>query len=357
MRDLVRRLAEMEPTDLPVLSIYLDMRPQATGQSPGRRASLTVLRDRFREIERALGPRGDDVDSFTADVERIQSWLDEEFDRASQGVAIFACSGAGLWETVETGAPFEDEVSVDAVPRLFQLARLLDEQQTAVVAIVDTNTARLFVSRTGGLEELEGPDEDPVHHRKRSTGGWSEARYQRHIDKHDATFAKEAAEALQRLVDRHEAERVIVGGDEVAVPLLLDALPQAVRDRVGEVIRVDMRAPIDEIGDEVRPVLERLEAEASQSAADRLVAAVRGSGLGVGGVDATRRALEQRQVMELLLAADAELDETTRNDLIREAAANDATVEVVEEHDGLRRLGGVGALLRFKVEEPEPATT
>ncbi len=105
MRDLLRRLAELEPTELPVLSVYLDMRPQATGESPGRRTSLTILRDRLRKIEGTLGPRGDGSDSFHADAERIQAFLDHEFGRSSEGLAIFACSGADLWETVESGAP------------------------------------------------------------------------------------------------------------------------------------------------------------------------------------------------------------------------------------------------------------
>ena len=90
----MRRLAEAEPTDLPLLSVYLDMRPQATGESPGRRISLTILRDRLSKIEDTLGPRGDAVDSFHTDAERIRAFLDDAFDRSAQGLALFACQGA-----------------------------------------------------------------------------------------------------------------------------------------------------------------------------------------------------------------------------------------------------------------------
>ena len=41
MRDVgraLRMLAEFEPGELPVLSVYLDMRPHATGENPARRA-------------------------------------------------------------------------------------------------------------------------------------------------------------------------------------------------------------------------------------------------------------------------------------------------------------------------------
>lgn len=349
MRDLLRRLAETEPTDLPVLSVYLDMRPQASGEDPGRRISLTILRDRLSKIEDTLGPRGDAFDSFHADAERIQAFLDDEFDRSAQGLAIFACSGTNLWETVETGTPFEDEVGADAVPQLFQLARLLDEQQTVVVAVVDTNTARLFLSRIGRLDEAGGPDEDPAHNQNQSMGGWSQANYQRHVDKQNADFAQEAAGAIEGLVQRYGAERVILAGDEVALTPLMAALSDRTKELVGDVLRVDIRAPRDQVAAEIAPVLERMEAEASSAIADQVVAAVRSDGLGVAGLDATRRALDGGQVDLLLLDASAELDDDQRNELIRLASTTGADVEVVEAHPGLARLGGVGALLRYRL--------
>lgn len=349
MRDLLRRLAEFEPTDLPVLSVYLDMRPQATGESPGRRTSLTILRDRLSKIEGTLGPRGGGFDSFHSDAERIQAFLDHEFDRSSQGLAVFACSGADLWETVESGTPFEDEVGADAVPQLFQLARLLDEQQTVVVAVVDSNTARLFLSRVGGLDEVGGPDEDSTHFQKRRMGGWSQANYQRHIAKHHADFAHEAAQAIERLLDGHQAERVILAGDEVALTPLMAALSSRTRELVGDVLRVDIRAPRDEVAAEIAPVLQRMEAEASTAIADQVVAAVRSDGLGVAGLDATRQALGNGQVDLLLLEANSDVDDEQRNALIRLAATTGADVEVVEAHAGLTRFGGVGALLRYRL--------
>ena len=350
MRDLLQRLADRAPTELPVLSAYLDMRPEGDGQSPGRRSAQVVLRDRLREIERTVGPRGPAAESFTADSERLRAYAEEQFDRSNSGLAIFACSGDGLWETLETGEPFETEVSAGPVPKLFQLARLLDDHETAVVAVVDTNTARLFVSRTGRLDEVGGPDEDPVHHRKRSTGGWSEARYQRHIDKHNEDFARQAASSIERLVDRFDASRVVVAGDEVAAQPVIDALPQAVTDRVGDVARLGIRADRNEVAEEVRPILEGMEADQAQARADLVLAEVQRGGLGVAGVDPTREALERGQVLELVLGADGAVDNETRNDLIRIAAQTSAEVSVVGDHEGLARFGGVGALLRYTID-------
>jgi hypothetical protein len=111
MRELLRRLAEVEPTHLPVLSVYLDWRPQSTGERPGLRSGQTVLKDRLPEIEKTLGPRGDALDSFQVDAARIGRYLDEVVTPAAQGLAIFACAGQNLFESLESGVAFENQVA------------------------------------------------------------------------------------------------------------------------------------------------------------------------------------------------------------------------------------------------------
>jgi len=64
---LRRRLAEWTPGETPTLSVYLDRRPQATGVQPAIRSGDIVLKDRLREIEKTLGPRGIALDSLRAD--------------------------------------------------------------------------------------------------------------------------------------------------------------------------------------------------------------------------------------------------------------------------------------------------
>lgn len=352
MRDVLRHLAAFEPGDVPVLSIYLDMRPQATGENPAVRSGLIVLKDRLREIEKTLGRRGEALDLFRADAARVERAIKQEVASTSEGVAIFACHGREIFEVVEAGVPFENQVTADALPELFQLARLLDEQETAVVAVVDSNTARLFVTRTGAMAEVCGPDDDSVHYRKRSMGGWSQARYQRHIDKHRADFAREAAAEIERLVDREGAVRVVLTGDEVAITPLRAALSPTVAALVhDEVLRVHVRTPNDDVAAEVTPLLARAEADDARAVGDRLVQAVRADGLGVAGLDGTRRALEYGQADLLVLSPEAPLDDEDRGALIRLATTTGADVEVVEGRADLRDLGGVGALLRFRLDE------
>lgn len=345
----MRRLAEAVSTEAPILSVYADVRPDAQGERPGERSELTVVRRRLDTLEGGLDEHTPSHASFVADRERIETLVTgDELDDAN-GVAIFACDRIGLWEAIGSPLEFETQVSAGPTADLFQLARLLDESVSAVVAVVDTNTCRLFVTRRGTLIERPGPDEGPEEHRRRDVGGWSQARYQRHIDMQDQRFAKEAAAAIERLVEREKAAHVILAGHERAMAVLEPELSEPVRALVEHVARVDMRTPEGEVRDEMLPILSALRIADGTDAADRAVAGRLAGDLGVTGVDDTMAALEAGQVDELIIDETASLDETLRAELVRQASLTDARVEIVRDHDGLRRFEGVGATLRYRI--------
>jgi peptide chain release factor subunit 1 len=350
LRDVFRRLADSQSHTAPVLSVYLDMRPQATGESPGLRSGSVVLRNRLRSIEKSLGPRGEALESFLTDATRIQRFLEEDLSAAAQGVALFACASDNLFDVVEAGVAFDNQVSATSRPDLFQLARLLDEQETSLIAVVDTNTARLFVTRTGVLDEVGGSDDDSVHYRKRKMGGWSQARYQRHIDKHRDDFAREAAAEIERVAVAEGARRIVLAGDELSVPRLRAAMPEPLsRLVIEEVPRIHIRTSRREVAEEVMTILAVIEAEEALSIANRVVQADRAGGLGVVGADDTRAALDGGQVDVLVVSDAAAVSEAQRAELIRLAAQTGAEVEVVSGADDfLAASGGVGALLRFR---------
>jgi peptide chain release factor subunit 1 len=350
LRTLMRRLAEVESPEAPVVSIYLDVRPEAHGERPGRRVELVVMRDRLREIA-ATYPAHDPARlSLDADIERIERFLEEEPLDGVEGLAIFACHGSDLWETVEAPVSFETHVSAGPTADLFQLAQLLEESEAVVVALVDTNTCRLFVTRRGSLVERPGPDEPPDEHERHHAGGWSQARYQRHIDMQDRRFAREAAEAIERLVDRVHARHLLLAGEERTISVLKPELSPALSSILESVEHIEMRAQPDEVAAEVAPILAALRESEATDAVERAIAGVRAGGLGVAGVDPVAEALEAGQVHELVIDESAELDAALRSELVRLAARTAADVVVVRDHPGLLALGGIGATLRYRAD-------
>jgi peptide chain release factor subunit 1 len=254
-----------------------------------------------------------------------------------------------LWEAIGSQVEFDTQVAAGPTADLFQLARLLDDAVSAVIAVVDTSTCRLFVTRRGGIAERSGPDEPSDEHKRHDQGGWSQARYQRHIDTQDQRFAQEAAAAIDRLVVREKPAHVIIAGDERAISVLDAELPERVRPLVEHVARIDMRAAPDDVREEVRPILSALEEADGQDAADRAIAGHRARDLGVVGINAVMAALEAGQVDELVIDETAGTDEELRAELIRQASLTDAHVEIVRDHEGLRRHEGVAATLRYRI--------
>jgi peptide chain release factor subunit 1 len=169
------------------------------------------------------------------------------------------------------------------------------------------------------------------------------------VENQREAFAREAAAALEELVNHEGAKRVILAGDAVAIPLLHQALSPQLEPLINEeVLRLDICTLRHEVLSEIAPILMQVEEEESHARADRLVEAVREQGLGVIGLRETRDALEHGEGEVLVLAEEAPLDEQERNDLVRLATLSGAEVDMVKGHETLQQMGGVGALLRYR---------
>jgi hypothetical protein len=142
---------------------------------------------------------------------------------------------------------------------------------------------------------------------------------------------------------------VILAGDERSISVLDGELSETVRPLVDHVAHIQVRSTIDDVRDEIRPILSALEEAEGQDVAERAIAGRRAGDLGVTGIDATMAALEAGQVDELVIDETANIDADFRAELIRQASLTDARVEVVREHAGLLRYEGVGATLRFRI--------
>ncbi len=379
VKDQLDRLAAFEQAPYPVVSLYLNTQPGPTGKDQFQ----TFVRKEFAARSRTYASNSPESESLTKDLVRISRYLDTELDPAANGVALFACSAGELFEAVQLTAPIDRHwLYIGDQPHLYPLARIESLYPRYAAVLADTNSARILVFSTGEVvakEEVKG-----VKTRRTSQGGWSQARFQRHIENFHVQHAKEVVEALDKIVTRENLTEIVVAGDEVIIPLLRDQMPKHLAEKVVDQMRLDTTAPLDEVIKTSIETMKRVRSGNEREKVDAAIGAYRAGGLGVVGPEETLDALAKGQVDELLIAARVrELEavgvigrsaataqammsepavtpsaageaaearsETVRlaDELITRATQTAAKITFVEDPELLANYGGVAATLRF----------
>jgi peptide chain release factor subunit 1 len=357
------RVASTDTGPYPVISLYLDLRPNEHGRDQFEPFLRKELADRVHTYP-ASGPERASLD---ADAARIREYV-TGLDGSVNGLALFASHGAGLFEPIALAAPIDaHRLYISDQPHLYPLARVIDEYPRYLALLTDTHSARIFVFATNAIEKTEQIQGEKTKHHKK--GGWSQARYQRHVENFHLQHAKEVADAVARLVREEAIDKVFISADDVVMPLLREHLPKEVSDRIVDVLKMDVRAPEHEVLESTLAALRQKDAETDRERVDELIGAYRANGLACVGVDATRKAFELGQVDELLITAvpnalkaketsaaagNQDVGERTpqerlADELIVQARNTSAKIRFIEDPALLGPFGGVGAFLRFKV--------
>lgn len=367
-------LAAAEPSPFPVVSLYLSL---ATGQT-GRENHESFVRKAFADRVKGFAADSPERESFEQDHERIRTYLDNELTRSSQGLALFACAGTGLFEAVQIDVAIDQHwLFIGSVPHLYPLARVIENHPRYAAVLLDTNRAQIFVFGLGATERTETVTNAKT--RRTSKGGWSQARYQRRADNVHLHHIKEVVDTLDRLVRDEDLQHIVVSGEEVALSILRDRLPKHLTERLVDITTWDRTAGETEILAGSLGALREKDAETDAEKVDELINAWRSGGLGVAGPESTLSALQLGQVDELIITAAPDALKTVQklpddaapgpivadtsapqgvvdesrlklsDELVTRAQQTGARIRFIEDAALLAEIGGVGALLRFRI--------
>jgi peptide subunit release factor 1 (eRF1) len=344
LRAQLDRLAEIEPSDRSIISLYVDLRPDQNGQ---RTQVDTFLRNSFDQQARSLAE--DRRAGFERAAERISQYVANEAPKSAKGLAIFASTADDLFEAIPLDVPVErPSMHVGAVPHLYPLAQVNDQYPRYAALLLDTNSADLYVFALGATTRRESVQSEKT--RRTSMGGWSQARYQRRADNFHKQHVKEVVDLLDRVVADERLNHIVIACDEVAKPFLLAQLPKHLTEKMIDMVSVDVKSlPEHEFLAETMGALRKADAKTDAEHVQRMLDAWRAGGLAVAGIEPTLRALEMRQVEELLIAARPDRIAGPADELVTKAQQNSARIRFIEDENLLADVGGVGALLRFKI--------
>jgi len=384
LTDQLDRLAAFEPAPYPVVSLYLNAQPN----QHGRDNYQVFTRKEFKARQQTYGTKTPEFESLEHDIGRINRYLETEVKPSAHGVAIFACHAGELFEAVQLDAPIEEHwLYIGDQPHLYPLARIVSQFPRYAAVLADTHATRILVIAQNTVSERQSIE--GVKTRRTSQGGWSQARFQRHIENYHLQHVKDVVDALDRIVKRDGIEQILVAGDPAVLPLLREQMPKHLADQIVDELKTDLAGtPDDEVVKAALESMHRLNERTDREKVDAAIGAYRAGGLGVVGPDRTLVALNNGQVDELLLAASLDALGSLRNlsptapaaandaglaepvvetaaageaaqadagtvrladELVTKARQTAARVTFIEDASLLEPYGGVAALLRFRV--------
>lgn len=267
-KEMLRKLADWSANGAPVSSLYLDV----DGKRYPRKVDVVTRGEQlFRRLKAdAQGLARDAHHSVVRDTERMREYLEGLERGPVRGVVLFSCSSAGLWEEVTIPRPVADRAALGPNPYLVPLEAVFETFESFCTVLVDREKARIFLSRMGGIQErADVLDDVPGQH---DQGGWSQARYSRHIEEHVARHLKHVADLLLRFHQRRPFDHLILAGPDEIVAEFERNLHDYLGRRIAARLALPMTSSAEQVLESSLAVEEQIEIEREQAVRDRLAA-------------------------------------------------------------------------------------
>jgi peptide chain release factor subunit 1 len=373
--DELRDLAAFEAEKGCAVSLYLDLDPSVT---PTAGDVATRLHSLLDEAGRGDGANRrelthDQRQGLKADFERIRDYYEREFTReGARGLAVFAAGLDNVWRPLDLTEAVPDEVKVGRMLYLAPLVPLVGRGEGALVVVVGRERGQFFRLRGGRLEEVADRTEDQPG--KHDQGGWSQARYQRHIETLVQEHLRGIADELDREVRRLHGPQVVVISSEEIRAEFDDLLSKEVKGAIVGWTHAEAHAQAPELLALAMPVLERWRTEQEPKTLERWREEAGRNGRAAAGWERTLEAASDGRVELLLFQEGADrpaarcprcgrvavddgkcpLDGTSMErsadglDLaVHQTLVHGGTVWAVRHHRDLDPVEGIGALLRY----------
>ena len=371
----LRDLASFRAENGCAISFYLDLDPSGTPTPDVVQSRVNALLDEIVRSETAN--RGEltheQKQGLRDDVDRLREFFDSDFSRdGAQGYAVFCAGLDNAWQPLPLSDPVPDRAKVGRAFYLAPLVPLIGKGDGVVVAVVGRERGDLYRLRGGRLEELAREfDEQPGRH---DQGGWSQGRFQRHIEKLVQDHLKDVAGMLERSLRRLRKPRVVVVASEETRADLEEELSTEVREAVIGWASAEAHATPAQLLETVKPLLQSWRAEQEANAVERWREAAGRNGRAASGWAQTLEAASDGRVDLLLFhdgadheawqcpacgrvaaeAGNCPLDgtqmEESRDGLdlaVHQTLAHGGTVWALRQRQDLDPVEGIGAVLRY----------
>lgn len=292
----LKELASIE-AEGPILSVYLNVDP--TQRTPDE------YKLKLRELLKNCGEEAD-----LEDCEAVRHYVEYEYDWSGRGLAIFSRQADNIWYVYPLAVPVRSGATVARRPYISPLVKLDGLYGRYIVAFVDRQGGKFFDFQMGELAHQKKVEGEDIRHTRKGRGssvvGMRGGAPQ--SGRHEAELVhrnlKEVATALANYAQKRHPRRIIVAGSDPTVAKFLDVLPSSLRDLVAGTFSANMDASEVDIRERSYELLENLEQERHERAAEAVTTAAAKGMNGVLGLDATLSVANEGRIQVLVVEHD-----------------------------------------------------
>lgn len=291
LSERIKEISKIRSQEYPIISLYLHFSHREAREMDRIRIYLKniskdILKDKKTEF-------------LKKDFKNIQDFLTNKITPNTHGIAIFSSSPIKLFETFQFWVPLMDGFSISNSPNIRQLIRTIDDYETSILVMVDSEYARILsITPEAVLRQIILNEDFPGRHKQ---GGWEQARLARHIEEHMYRHHKQVAEEMISLWDKNKFSNLILAGQEHILSSFENLLPKRVKENIIGYLKLQMNEKEDVILKEAVHLIRKKEEEKAKKEREKFEK----QGLLIENIEEIAQAANEGRIMRLYLKAGA----------------------------------------------------
>jgi peptide subunit release factor 1 (eRF1) len=350
-------------TKTPTVSLYLNTDQQFYKPEEIFNVQKTLLKE-------ARGLIGKDA------CDAINQKIKLRLNKKIKGMAFFINPKEGIWQIFQFPKPFLSKVYIEKNLHIKPLVNMFDEYERFCTVVIDKEKARIFLTFLGEIEEFS-TILDKSFPGKHAQGGWSQRGNQEHIEVHLLRHLKKVADQTYKFFKKSNFDRLIIAGSKEALPKFESSLHSDLKKRLAGKFLSEMFMDKEHFLKQSLAVEEKIEKEKEREQIKKFLNTLGIKNKAVSGLEETLLAAQEKKILKLFLnmgykkpgfhcaKCDSlftqkkekcpycnneiiEEESDIVDELVQKVLDQGGIVEFVLENPELRKVGNVGALLRFK---------
>ncbi|HET9983568.1 MAG TPA: hypothetical protein VFQ38_08270 [Longimicrobiales bacterium] len=302
-REDIQRLIHRPESRRPIMSVFLDMAVDANNK---RRHTVFLSKEKGRFAELDSERETHHVTEIGAAFDRVERWIDESFDQANKGLAIYTELGGDWQEALQLPVPLQNRMEIADQPIIAPLVEVVESNPRYAVFVVDREHFRMLSVRCGQLlaeERVEKEPDEPRRHAVQA-GGEAAKGYQKWKAEETRQFFKDFAAEAVEFCRRHRPEHIVLAGTDENVKGFLPFLTVELQEKVVHTAAAPIEAGAPAIVDRLAPFFAQQHERRETRAVEVLTDRVRHNYFATAGIHQTLEQLQEGKVETLIVARD-----------------------------------------------------